>query len=163
MPSVTTAYTKNIVRRAFREIIDETPSKQEVDKIWKFFDSECAYCGKKLQKTNKEGHIDHLVSASKGGRNHVSNRVLSCANCNEKEKLDSPWEEFLASKVSDPPVLESRRQRISDWQRQNSCETDKIFQNLADSADSLANKVVKCFDLEIAELKRQKQNLEISK
>ena len=161
MPAVTTAYNKNVIRRAFREIIDETPAKQEANRIWEFFDSECAYCGKKLQKTSKEGHIDHLVSASKGGRNHFLNRVLSCANCNEKEKRDLPWEEFLASKVADRTLLEVRRKKILDWQGQNSDNSAGSFQNLVNSADSLANEVVSVFELKIAELKKRKRNLEI--
>ncbi|HZF02649.1 MAG TPA: HNH endonuclease [Methylomirabilota bacterium] len=159
MPSVTTAYTKNIIRRAFREIIDETPSKQESERIWKFFESECAYCGKKLEKTNKDGHIDHLISASKGGRNHFSNRVLSCANCNEKEKRDLPWEEFLTSKVAGQVLMETRRQKILDWQKGNLDNFAANFHSLVNSADSLANEVVNVFELKIAELKKQKQNL----
>jgi HNH endonuclease len=161
MPSVTTAYTKNIIRRAFREIIDVTPSKQEAEKIWKYFESECAYCGKLLQKLNKEGHIDHLVSAAKGGRNHFSNRVLSCANCNEKEKRDLPWEEFLTSKVTDKALLEIRRKKILDWQKQNLDNFAANFQNLVNSADDLANEVIIVFESKIAELKKQQQNLKI--
>ena len=160
MPSVTTAYAKNIIRRAFREIIDQTPSKQEADRIWEFFSSECAYCGKSLQKERKEGHIDHLISASKSGRNHISNRVLSCADCNEKEKLDSGWEEFLASKVADSAIRELRRKKIISWQEKNPCESDDCFHSLVGSADSLANEVVECFELKVAELKKKLGNFE---
>ncbi len=156
MPSTTTAYAKNIIRRAFREIIDPTPSKQEAEAVWNYFARECAYCGKKLLKENKEGHMDHLISASKGGRNSLSNRVLSCANCNEKEKRDLPWEEFLESKVSVQSVLEFRRRKIIDWQQQNSTDADGAFQRFVNSADSLADEVVEYFELKIKQLKVQK-------
>ncbi len=159
MPAVTTAYAKNIIRRAFREIIDQTPPKQAADNIWDFFASECAYCGVKLNRNNKEGHIDHLISASKGGRNHFANRVLSCATCNEKEKRDLPWEEFLATKVTDQKLLGIRRKKILDWQAKNSDNLTVDFQHLVSLADSLANEVVNAFELKIVELKKQKQNL----
>ncbi len=87
MPAPTPGYVKNMIRRSLRETIDPSPTKKEETRIWDFFNSECAYCGKKLRKINKEGHIDHLVPSALGGANHISNRVLSCADCNEKEKL----------------------------------------------------------------------------
>jgi len=78
MPAPTPGYVKNIVRRSLREIVDPSPSKKD---------------------EYKEGHMDHLVSSSVGGSNQISNRVLSCASCNEKEKLDMPWEQFFSPEV----------------------------------------------------------------
>ena len=119
MPEPTPGYVKNMIRRSLREIIDPSPIKEDVEKIWKFFDSKCAYCGKPLRKFQKEAHIDHLFPASLGGPNHISNRILSCAACNEAEKLDGEWHEFILRKNQDPEVVRTRVARIREWQKLN--------------------------------------------
>jgi len=103
-----------MIRRSLREIVDPSPTKEEEKKIWNFFNNECAYCGKPVRKLNKEWHIDHLFPASLGGANHISNRVLSCATCNEAEKLDGAWREFIIRKNQDPAVVRTRIARIHE-------------------------------------------------
>jgi len=119
MPAPTPGYVKNMIRRSLREIIDPSPTKDDVEKIWRFFDSKCTYCGKPLNKLKKEGHIDHLFPASLDGPNHISNRVLSCAACNEAEKLDGDWQEFILRKNQDTEVVRTRVARIREWQKLN--------------------------------------------
>lgn len=119
MPAPTPGYVKNMIRRSLREIVDPSLTKEDQKKIWKFFDSQCAYCGKPLSKRRKEGHIDHLFPASLDGPNHISNRVLSCATCNEAEKLDGAWQEFMLKKNQDPDVARIRIAKIREWRRQN--------------------------------------------
>ena len=119
MPAPTPGYVKNLIHRSLREIVDPSPSKKDEERIWKFFDYECAYCGSSLRKLRKEGHIDHLLPASLGGPNHISNRVLSCATCNEAEKLDGAWQEFILRKNQDPDVTRRRIARIHEWQKLN--------------------------------------------
>lgn len=119
MPDASPGYVKNIIKRSLREIVDPRPSKNDKKKIWEFFESKCAYCGKILHKERKEGHMDHLVSASRGGYNHISNRVLSCALCNEKEKADRPWEDFLSEKCQNKQVRACRKKKILRWQSIN--------------------------------------------
>jgi 5-methylcytosine-specific restriction endonuclease McrA len=116
MPAITPAFVKNIIRRSLREVVDPSPIKKDIHMIWDYFNSECAYCGKKIVKGSKDGHIDHLVSSSCGGYNKISNRVLSCATCNEKEKLDRPWEEFLKQKCQNKYIEEKRKSKIVQWQ-----------------------------------------------
>jgi hypothetical protein len=55
---------KNAVARAFRAILDPPLSKTQKKSVWYFFKAECCYCGKALNKDNREGHMDHLDSAS---------------------------------------------------------------------------------------------------
>lgn len=119
MPAPTPGYVKNMIRRSLREIVDTSPTKKDEEGIWNFFDSKCVYCGKPLRKTQKEGHIDHLLPASLGGPNHISNRVLSCATCNEAEKLDGAWQEFILWKNQDPDITRRRIARIHEWQKLN--------------------------------------------
>jgi hypothetical protein len=116
MPAPTPGYVKNMIRRSLREIIDPSPSKEGEKKLWEFFQNECAYCGAPLQKSKKEGHIDHLLPSSIDGPNHISNRALSCARCNEAEKLDGEWHEFILRKNDNLDVARARIDRIRKWQ-----------------------------------------------
>lgn len=40
----------------------------------------CFYCAKTLEE--KDMTIEHLLSISMGGRNHLANLVVACTNCN---------------------------------------------------------------------------------
>jgi len=155
MPAPTPGYVKNMIRRSLREIVDPSPSKKEENRIWEFFNSRCAYCGKKLEKAYKEGHVDHLVSSALGGANHISNRVLSCATCNEKEKLDKPWEEFLAKKNPNKILGSKRKEKIIQWQRMNgsTIRNGKIL----DKIELLGNEVAAFYD-EKVEIARELRN-----
>jgi hypothetical protein len=78
-----------------------------------YFEGRCAYCGGELAA---KWHADHLISVDKGGFHHRSNRVPSCPRCNENEKQEREWIEFLNFKCgSDTPLLDERKKRITDW------------------------------------------------
>ncbi len=104
------------MRRALFELVDPPPRRSDIEQIWVHFQSACAYCGQPLKPGKKQAHLDHLVPSSGGGRNHIANRVLSCATCNEKEKLEAPWEQFLCRKVGSDAEFTQRKQRIQAWQ-----------------------------------------------
>jgi len=146
MPVPTPGYVKNIIRRCFQEQVDKSPTKKQTTEIWEYFDSTCAYCGVALNRGNKEGHIDHLVSASQGGSNNVSNRVLSCARCNEKEKRDKNWKEFLEKKVIDEDKRKERIERITRWVELQTQEGTDISEKLLHTAGDLARESEKIFD-----------------
>lgn len=150
MPATTTGYAKNVIRRAMRELVDRSPSKREITLLWEFFESSCAYCGIHLSRKNKEGHIDHLLAASLGGTNHISNRALSCASCNEKEKLDQPWEQFLQRKISDEKTFLQRRAKILEWSVHSERQQDT---ELLEAADKAAVRIVACFEEEVTQLR----------
>ena len=118
MPTMPIPRVKNMICRALRGVVDPEPTGSQLDELWRYFGSECAYCGRQVQKKNKSAHIDHLTPASKKGRNHISNRVLSCASCNEQEKKEMDWEPFLRQKNPDGATFRQRQQRILDWQKQ---------------------------------------------
>ncbi len=151
MPAPTPPYVKNIIRRSLREIVDPSPSKEDKQAIWDFFNSECAYCGKKLHQGQKEAHIDHLVSSSCGGANQICNRVLSCATCNEKEKLDKPWEEFLAQKCSNKQIEAKRKSKILQWLKMHKeCLLEK---DVIAKIKSLADDVAVCYDEKVDQVR----------
>lgn len=155
MPHVSTAYVKNIVRRGFNEVIDPEPDVAGITRLWSYFQSRCAYCGASIERTNREGRIDHAVSASGGGHNGLGNRVLACGPCNDDEKRDEHWESFLKRKNPDPEVGEHRHRIIADWMVQH----EKSAQSAAviDAAQAAAAEVNRIFDSKIAQIKAMLQ------
>ena len=152
MPAITPGYVKNMIRRSLREIVDPSPTKEDEERIWKFFNSECAYCGKPLSKLQKQGHIDHLFPSSLGGPNHISNRVLSCATCNEAEKLDRAWQEFMVQKNREPAVLRARIAKIHEWQKLHG--KPKLNQEKLRKIESLSESVVTLYDAKVKAVRK---------
>lgn len=153
MPAMATGYVKNSIRRCFSELVDHSPTKADRIAIWEHFDSVCAYCGRPLNRTAKQAHIDHLIPASQGGTNAIGNRVLSCANCNE-EKRDQRWDAFLRQKSDSDTVFVVRREKIHKWQRLHSVPDDAGLLSLREEATAKATQVIELFDQKIKELRR---------
>jgi hypothetical protein len=109
--SFTPSFSKNVIRRSLRAVLDKHPSDAEVMRLWRHFDDHCAYCDESIPQGSTQARLDHLVS---GGTNHISNRVPACAQCNDEEKRDAPWEPFLKSKTP-AEQFEVRKKRILDW------------------------------------------------
>jgi hypothetical protein len=119
MPSPTVSQAKNNFRRALWRLVDKNPSKSDIARLWRHFESACAYCGKPLKKEDRNGHLDHLNSNRLVNRNHISNRVLACNICNGDEKREGDWQKFLALKCGqDEAGYVIRSSRIREWQRQ---------------------------------------------
>ena len=153
MPGETPAYVKNMIRRCFREQIDRSPTKSQLAQIWDYFQKSCVYCGIELDRKNREGHIDHLVPASQKGPNHISNRVLSCAACNEKEKLDKDWRVFLEEKVPDSSLREARKKIIEQWMVAQGAGCFTIAEELLQESERLADIAVRAFDSGIEKIR----------
>jgi gluconate kinase len=98
MPAPTISQAKNTIGRALRGLVDRSPSGTEIARLWRHFESECAYCGKPLNKDDRKAHLDHLDANLVVNRNHISNRVLACNICNGDEKRETDWQKFLAVK-----------------------------------------------------------------
>ena len=104
---------KNLVARCLRNIIDPVPTTNERNEVWDYFENKCAYCGKEMSPTSRVGHLDHVISASEGGSNHISNSVLSCPGCNGDDKRELDWDAFLKEVAGE--AYEDRRARIQAW------------------------------------------------
>ena len=115
MAKDTPSMAKNKIRRSLLAIIDPPPVKGEIETLWAYFQSCCAYCGVAIPRTSRTGHIDHVISAALGGTNSIYNHVLSCARCNGDEKREEPWETFLGKKVTNPAIAAERHSAISAW------------------------------------------------
>lgn len=107
------AWVKNISRRVLWAALERDITKADRAEMEAYFRSSCAYCGLDL---GKRWHADHLLPVDQGGYNHVSNRVPSCAKCNEHEKRDAAWRDFLKTKCgSDGALFDERNSRILKW------------------------------------------------
>lgn len=107
------AWVKNISRRVLWAAIEKDIGKSDRLEMKKFFENKCCYCDKEL---SARWHADHLISVHSGGFNHVSNRVPACPRCNEHEKREMDWQEFLEQKSQgDETVFQRRKERIEQW------------------------------------------------
>ncbi|PHQ36687.1 HNH endonuclease [Rhodopirellula bahusiensis] len=112
----TVPQARRAIKSSLKRILDPKPTDAEIDRLWGYFNSACAYCGIKIDRKSRTGHNDHLVAESEGGVNGLSNLILSCNICNGDEKLASDWSEFLEQKCGGKTQLfDERRQKILNW------------------------------------------------
>lgn len=108
------AWAKNVARRVLWTALEKDLGRNERTAMLAHFEGRCAYCAAAL---GSKWHADHLVS---GGSNHVSNRVPACPKCNEEEKRERDWVEFLTEKCAgDAARLLDRQSRIIAWRKQS--------------------------------------------
>lgn len=116
---------KNFIGRSLHGIIDPYPSIQEIEMLWEYFTSQCAYCGKKLDRESRYGHIDHLLNLDSLNYNNIHNCVLACQECNGNEKREQDWISFLKNKnKGDDELLTARKEQIEKWH--DEAPTDKF-------------------------------------
>jgi hypothetical protein len=147
VPKYTVSQVKNQMRRTIREILNPGPSRAEVNALWAYFDSKCAYCGTDVER--RSAHLDH---ADPQGGNHLGNRVLSCGRCNGDEKRERGWLEFLNEKAAGPE-LSQRRLRIEEWMaRHPRPATERVTDDVREQ-EQLLEELVSRFEDECMKLK----------
>ena len=151
MAKNTPSMAKNQIRRCLQALVDPHPTPAEIDKLWLYFRSECAYCGTSLARATRTAHVDHVVSQSAGGSNGIHNHVLSCARCNGDEKRELQWEPFLRSKVLDPIHAAERRSRIEAWLVQAPQGT--VPQDVQQQAEVVISETLEAFDNAVKKLR----------
>lgn len=109
---------KNAMRRAIADLYYRPLTTTEKDRIWKYFDSRCAYCYRRIDRALRHGHMDHLDCSASVGGNYIRNRVLACKECNGNEKREKNWKTFLRSKCADTKTFDRRKNKILEWQSQ---------------------------------------------
>jgi 5-methylcytosine-specific restriction endonuclease McrA len=57
----------------------------EIKALFMAFDGTCIYCGAQEQVDGPVFHLEHVVPRIQGGRDHISNLVISCPTCNYKK------------------------------------------------------------------------------
>lgn len=153
MGKMTPSQARNAIKRALSGVLDPHPNASQVHRIWAFFDSSCAYCGKILVRGDRDGHIDHLVSLTAGGSNALSNFVLACSICNGDEKRDEHWEAFLRKKAADKATYKARKDRVDKWMA--SCETALIVAPaVSESMNQEIERAVAAFDFALERIRQ---------
>lgn len=131
------AWAKNVARRVLWSALEKDLSHGERAAMMAHFSGRCAYCASEIEA---KWHADHLIA---GGTNHVSNRVPSCAKCNEHEKRERDWVEFLTEKCAgEGALLLERQSRILAWRERNGASfvqvTDEQRQIWTDECERVA-------------------------
>lgn len=57
----------------------------ELKTLFAAFDGKCLYCGAQETPDGPTFHLEHVIPRSTGGRDHISNLVISCPPCNRKK------------------------------------------------------------------------------
>ena len=108
----TPSFAKNIIRRSLTAILDPHPTAAQLRELVGHFGTDCAYCGKRIHAYPKDAQLDHIDST---GPNNISNRLYACEDCNEKEKRDADWRQFLRLKAESEQVFRKRERLIQQW------------------------------------------------
>lgn len=151
MPKDTPSIAKNKIKRSLVAIVDPHPSKSDVDALWHYFGSRCAYCGTKIERRSRTGHLDHLIPVSEGGSNNIHNHALSCAHCNGDEKREESWGAFLATKAESPETYERRKLTIEQWLSQ--LPPKPLSNELWAEADAIIAEAIKSFELSVQKMR----------
>lgn len=158
MAKSTPSMAKNLMKRSLNAVLDPLPKPTAIDQLWAFFDSSCAYCGAKLDRSERSGHLDHIVPFSAGGTNNIHNHVLSCARCNGDEKREEDWESFLARKVFSVEMRQERSVRVKDWMSQAPEGHLKLSLQEQQAVDSIIQQALQSFQTAVEELRAIRQN-----
>jgi 5-methylcytosine-specific restriction endonuclease McrA len=93
-----------------------------VDAVWERDQDTCQYCGKKLNRRDKEGNLDHVIPRRHGGKTVFENIVLSCLEDNTRKADRTPEQAGmrLLRKPKSParisPALRLKnRYNIAEW------------------------------------------------
>jgi hypothetical protein len=151
MAKDTPSMAKNGMKRCFAAILDPLPSSSDIDRLWEHFESSCTYCGVKLDRNARTGHIDHLKSTASGGVNNIHNHALSCGRCNGDEKREESWQTFLIRKATGAE-LQRRRARIEEWLIQ-SPKITKFNPQVTAEIEAITKGAFKSFDTAVERLR----------
>jgi len=93
-------------------VLDPHPTKSQLAALIEHFGKNCVYCGKRIHAYPKDAQLDHIDS---DGPNNISNRAYACEDCNEKEKRDQNWRNFLKTKAESEAEYAQRERLIEQW------------------------------------------------
>lgn len=133
MGKQSSSQAKNTIKRSLFELISKSPTEKQKQQIWTYFGNKCAYCGIKLIREERKGHLDHIVPSADGGGNGMYNKLLACSKCNGDEKKDTDWETFLATKAKTKKIYNERYKRIKKWKENDNEIINKKTQEVFDT------------------------------
>lgn len=96
-------------RRYNKDKFDKSFTIKEWNNCKKFFNNECAYCGREMNNLTQ----DHFIPLSKGGEYNVKNIIPSCRNCNSRKHNKDFYEWYK----NDIHYSEKRLNKIEEYFR----------------------------------------------
>ena len=156
MPKDTPSMAKNKMRRSLAAIFDPHPSRHEIDELWEYFESRCAYCGMPIIRESRTGHLDHLVPFSEGGSNNIHNHALSCARCNGDEKREESWQSFLERKSENVQAFQNRKEKIDKWLALAPSLSSNL--ELTARAEKIIEEAIKGFEISVEKMRALRRN-----
>jgi hypothetical protein len=152
--SHTPSFAKNIIARSLRTLVDPSPTSSELRRLADHFSHRCAFCETMLHSRPKDAQLDHL---DPNGSNGVWNRVYACENCNEKEKRDMPWKDFLRSKATNPTDYSRHEALILTWIQSNAANKVELDHEWNRIIKSEIETVTTAFDAAVARIRALRQ------
>lgn len=152
---------KNKIQRSLLQIVYGYPNAKQIEQIWQYFDNCCAYCHTAIDRSRRNGHLDHLRAISDGGTNDQHNFVLSCHLCNGDER-EQDWQVFLQIKCRELSNDEYRRrlQKILDWQKH--AKASNIDETSRQEIDEIIAKAKQDFDGAVAKIRALKDKITVN-
>lgn len=144
------------MRRSLGAIFDPPPSKTEVDRLWGYFESRCAYCDTMINRESRTGHLDHLEPSSEGGSNNIHNHVLSCARCNGDEKREKPWRLFLQEKSETSQAFQAKNEKIIQWLSQ--APALGLSPEVRAESESIVKEAIENFERSVEKMRALRRN-----
>lgn len=152
MAKDTPSMAKSKIKRSLVSIYDPHPSKNEIEGLWEYFNSCCAYCGKPIDRASRTGHVDHLIPSSESGSNNIHNHALACAQCNGDEKREEPWLTFLERKSESRQIFTERKEKIENWL--SLAPSSKIEPEVVDEAERIIEEAIRSFENSVEKIRR---------
>ena len=155
MGKQTPSQAKNTIRRSLFELVSPSPTDVEKEEIWRYFKEECAYCGRKISKDERKGHLDHIIAISRGGTNSKYNHLLACSICNGDEKREMEWDQFLQKKAADNDEYLRRKRIIEEWKARDDFN---IHEGLLKLVNQTINIALQNYDESVRYIRELKSN-----
>ena len=152
---MTLSQAKNAMRKAISDLIDQPLTKKEKQQVWGYFNSRCAFCGRSIEQTSRDGHIDHLVPRASSGSNRLGNCVLACKECNGNEKRDQSWKDFLKLKCGDNSTFALRLKQIESWQSKPATKKPVTLSGEAKAAKREVEDAIVIFEKKFVKLREK--------
>jgi hypothetical protein len=96
-----------------RGFIPFGPKVQQVAELLSFFNSQCCYCGTKIDKASVS--LDHLIPMNKTALGlHAWGNVVPCCHACNNEKQQKSWQNYLNQKLS-PGECQTRMALIESF------------------------------------------------
>lgn len=144
------SFAKNIIRRSLTAVLDPHPTKSQLAQLVHHFGDACAYCGNRIHAYPKDAQLDHI---DPNGPNNISNRLYACEDCNEKEKRDANWREFLRSKSKADAEFDTRAQLIQQWLDMHAGVYVELHDTTRTELETQIDAVVAAFDKSLATIR----------